>query len=1048
MSSLPPPPRVSKGFISWFGHNHVAANILMMLLLVGGIFSVMNMRTETFPSIDPKMISVSVIYPGATPYEVADGITNRVEEALIGIDGVKRISASASEGYGHINVELEDFANADDVYNDVETEVNGLSDFPPEQAERPIITKLKSTPNVMTLAIHGTTDEGTIKYWAENIEDELRQLPGVAKTNVRGIREYEISVEIPEKALRQYGMTLQDVSDAIRAYSSDIPAGTIESKQGDILLRVQEQRYTGEEFENIILRTLNDGSTLHIGDIGTVIDGFEDVNLISLFNGERAAFIDVARSDTDDTLTVANTVNAYLDTVKLPKGLNLSLQQDETVNLRDRISLMLRNGVLGFALVFLVLMLFLDLKLAFWTSVAIPVSFMGGLMVIHFFGYSLNMVSLFALIVVLGIVVDDAIVTGESIFDQQEKHKNDPNAFLVGVRRVNAPVTIGVSTTIAAFAPLYFSTGVLGQIISVIPVVVIPILIISLVEAFFILPAHLSSPTTWSAGLIGSLRDKVSKYLHLFIENVVVPFARFCMAWRYATVAVFVALAIITVGMFQSGTMRFVFFPQIEGDQVKITVTMPNGTPFENTKATLLTIEDAVNTVRDELETGDKTVYQSVSISIGQTSSETGPPGTASRNSNASHLGQITLQLVPSDFRDVSAAEVESMIRKRIIDLPNIEKLEFQSSLIGEDADIEVELAHPEEATLNEAAEELKTILKGIGGTKEVSDSFEPGKTEFVFELNEQGYAVGLTPTILGQQLRSAYFGLESERFQRGRSEIITYVRYPKAERENLASLSQTRIRLPNGDEVPLSSVADIKEQIGYSSIQTVNGRQIVSVTGDVDYEVTTPNEVLAELQNKLLPELQSKYTGLSYSFEGESREQKEDMASLGRNMMIALLIIYVLLGAQLKSYVQPFVIMIAIPFGVVGAAWGHYLLGHDLSFISMFGIVALTGVVVNDSVVLMDYLNQQRYEGHNMYDSTIAAIKRRFRPILLTTMTTSLGLLPMLLETSMQAKFLIPMVISLATGIIFATFVILLLIPCILMIKVDVLKLFFKKEI
>ena len=1048
MSMLPQPHNVSKGIISWFGHNHVAANILMMLFLVGGIFTLSNMRTETFPSIDPKMVTVRVAYPGATPYEVADGITSRIEEALIGIDGVKRISAVASEGSGSVYVELEDFANPDDVYNEVDTAVNGLSDFPPEEAERPIVTKLKPTPLVMTLAIYGDAKEETIKYWAENIEDELRQLPGVAHTNLRGIRDYEISIEVSEDNLRKYDLSLSEIGNAIKAFSTDIPAGTLEAQQGEILLRVQEQRYSGAEFENIVLKTLPNGSSLRLKDVATVIDGFEDANLISRFNGARAAFIDVSRSETEDTLGVANTVNAYLDTVTLPAGLNLVLQQDETVVLRDRINLMLRNGILGFALVFLVLLLFLDLKLAFWTSVAIPVSFMGGLMVIYFFGYSLNMVSLFALIVVLGIVVDDAIVTGESIFDQQEKHPDDPNAFLIGVRRVYAPVTVGVSTTIAAFAPLYFSTGILGQIISVIPVVVVPILAISLIEAFFILPAHLSTPTRWSAGIIANIRDHVTTGLNHVIENIVVPFARLCMKWRYATVAAFVAFAIITIGMFQSGTVRFVFFPQIESDQVKITVTMPVGTQFNQTKETMLTIERAVEAVRQKVETNGQTVYESTSLSIGETSIEAGPPGTAGRNSKSSNVGQMVIQLVSSDHRNVSAAQIESMVRERIADLPNIEKLAFQSSLIGEEADIEVELTHPDESMLNEAAEELKDLLKAIQGTKEVSDSFEPGKNEYVFKLNAEGYAVGLTPALLGTELRAAYFGLEAERFQRGRSEVIVYVRYPKDEREDLETLSQTRIRLPSGQSVPLSTVADITEQIGYSAIQTVNGRQIVSVTADVDYAVLTPNDVLGELQQNILPELQQKYTGLSYSFEGESRDQKEDMASLGRNMLAALLLIYVLLGAQLKSYVQPIVIMLAIPFGVIGATWGHFLLGHDLSFISMFGSVALTGVVVNDSVVLMDYLNQQRLEGNSMYESTIAAIKRRFRPILLTTMTTSLGLLPMLLETSMQAQFLIPMVISLATGIIFSTFVILLFIPSILMIKVDILKFFFKKEI
>jgi len=1030
------------GLIDWFAHNHVAANILMALLLVGGFISVTGMRTETFPSIDPKLVTVSVPYPGATPYEVSDGVTSRVEEALIGIEGVKRITSTAAEGLGLVYVELEDFANADDVYNDVETEVNSLSDFPPEDAERPVVKKVKLTPNVISLALHGDVPERTIKFWAETIEDDLRQLPGVAKTSLRGIRDFQISIEVPERSLRQYELSLQDVEDAVRRFSADVPAGMIESVQGDVLLRVQEKKYTGEQFEEIVIRTLADGSSLTLGDVGKIHDGFEDINLISRFNGEAAAFIDVSRSDTGDTLRVARHVKDYLKTVSLPKDLKLSLQEDETAVLSDRINLMLRNGVLGFMLVFLILLLFLDLKLAFWTSVAIPVSFLGGLMVIHFMGFSLNMVSIFALIVVLGVVVDDAIIVGESIFEMQENDNSDPDAFLRGVYSVLGPVTIGVMTTMAAFAPLIFSTGVLGQIIMVIPIVVIPILGISLLEAYFILPAHLSNPTRWSKGIVRDIRQQFSKGLKAFIRRALVPFARFCVAWRYAVLAAFIGFAIITMSMLQTGVIRFIFFPQVESDQVTIGVNMPVGTPFRITEKTMLDIEEQVRLVQAEVETPDVPVFESVLLRIGETSTPAGP-GSGGSSGNGNNLGQMRIQLVPSDFRKQSASDIETMIRERIESFPNIETLEFKSSLVGEEPDIEIELTHPEEEQLNKAAGELKSLISAINGTKEVSDSYEPGKAEYVFELTDQGVAVGLSPFELGRQLRAAFFGLEAQRFQRGRSEVIVYVRYPKDDREDLATLYQTRIRLPDGAQVPLGSVATIKEQVGYSQIQTVNGQRVVSVTGDVDYEVTTPNDVIAQLKDELLPGLKSRYQGLSYSFEGESREQAEDLASLGRNMLIALMLIYVLLGAQLRSYMQPFIIMSAIPFGFIGAAWGHFLLGHDLTFISLFGIVALSGVVVNDSVVLVDYYNKQKQSGETTYDSIILAIERRFRPILLTTLTTSLGLLPILLETSLQAQFLIPMVISLATGIVFSTSVILIMIPMLILIFEDVKGLF-----
>lgn len=1027
------------GMIGWFVHNHVAANILMLLFVVGGLISVATMRTETFPSVDPRMVSVSVSYPGATPYEVAEGITSRVEEALTGINGVKRITGTATEGYGVVTVELEDFADADDVYNDVETAVNGLSDFPPADAERPIVNKAKVTPTVLRIALYGDVPEETLAYWTETLDEELRQLPEVSLTSTSGVRDYQISVEVSEDTLRHYNLSLSDISTAIQAFSIDIPAGTIEARQGDILLRIQQKRYDAEAFSRIALRTLEDGSTLYLGDVASVVDGFDDVNLISEFNGQRAAFITINRSETEDTLRVAGAAKDYLETVALPEGLQVGLQRDRTFVLKERISLMLRNAVLGFMMVFIILLLFLDLKLAFWTSAAIPVSFLGGLMLINLMGYSINMVSLFALIVVLGIVVDDAIVTGESIFDAQEKYDDNPHAVMHGVKRVVAPVTVGVTTTIAAFAPLIFSSGTFGQIIKVIPIAVIPILAISLLEAFFILPSHLEKPNRWSRGIIADIRTRISAGLFYGIDRYITPLAAFSIKWRYVTLAIFIGWGIITAGLFSSGTVRFIFFPRIESDRVNISVTMPRGTPFEMTRDAMTQVNNAVQSVRADLRAeAGYDLFESTSLSVGERSSDSNPSESGGRNSGA-HLGQVRIRLVSSDLRTHSSSAIESMIRERIGDLPNVEELSLESSLMGDDADIEVELTHPDEATLSEAADALKAALAAIDGTKEISDSFEEGKTEYLFDVTPEGLAVGLTPAKLGEQLRGTFFGLEAQRLQRGRNEVIVYVRYPKAEREDLSTLSRARIRLDDGREVPLSSVAKITEQTGYSTITTVDGRMIVSVTADVDYSITTPNDVVAKMTDELLPDLQARYTGLHYSFEGETREQREDLSSLGRNMTIALLLIYVLLGAQLRSYVQPLIIMSAIPFGVIGAVWGHFLLGYDLSFISLFGIVALSGVVVNDSVVLMDYFNMQKKAGLPTYESALSAVQRRFRPILLTTLTTSLGLLPMLMETSMQARFLIPMVISLAVGILFATTIILLLVPNLIMVIDDI---------
>ncbi|MEM0968174.1 MAG: efflux RND transporter permease subunit, partial [Verrucomicrobiota bacterium] len=640
----------------------------------------------------------------------------------------------------------------------------------------------------------------------------------------------------------------------------------------------------------------------------------------------------------------------------------------------------------------------------------------------------------------LGIVVDDGVVTGESIFDAQERAKGDKGAAVRGVMAVIAPVTIGVLTTMCAFAPLYFSTGTMGQIVGVVPVVVIPILFVSLLEAYFILPAHLSDPGRWSTGFLSQVRDRTSAMLARFVDRVFVPFAGFCMRWRYATMAFFIAVGMFTVSLIQGGVVRFIFFPQVESDTIQINLAMPIGTPIATTTRTIGEIEAAVEAVREILDEGrsEGSIMVSVSTTIGSQKGVTGPGVDGGQNSG-SHLGDLTVQLIPSDFREDGASDVVSMIRERVADLPGIDELTFQSSLVGTEADIEFELFHADDEILTDASAALRGEMEAIEGTFNVSNSFEEGKTEYLYRLKPEGLAVGLTPQELGRQLRSAYFGLEVDRVQRGPSEVIVYVRYPKKEREELSTLDRTRIRLRDGSEVALSAVAEQIIQTGPSKIESVDGRRIVRLTADADASVTTPNEVIAQLESAVLPQLMEVYPGLNYAFAGETKEQEEDLNSLLRNMMIALLLIYVLLGGQLQSYIQPFVIMAAIPFGVFGAVLGHFFLGYDLTFISLFGIVALTGVVVNDSVVMLDYMNKRLREGTNLVESAKLAVARRFRPILLTTLSTCLGLLPILTETSLQALFLIPMVVSLSMGILFATPIILLLVPCLTLIVEDV---------
>lgn len=1032
--------------VGWFAANKVAANIVMIFLLVSGFISVRSMITETFPSRDPRTITIATPYPGATPYDVEEGITRRVEEAVTGIEGVKRVTSKAREGSGVVTVEMEDFADQSQVLDDVETAVDRLVDFPPEAAEETSIVKNKRTSSMMSLAIYGDVEEATLHYWARKIEGELLQLPEVTLVNISGGRALEIAIEVSEETLRHYGLTHSDISRRVAEFSVDVPGGTLRTPAGDILIRVKDKRYTGEEFENITIRSRRDGARLRLGDIATISDGFEDTDIINLYNGKPALFVKVSRSSNQDTLDIELAIKDYLSTVSLPVGLSIEIWRNTTDILRDRISLLIRNGILGYILVFLSLLLFLDLKLAFWTSLGIPISFMGGLLLVSFTGISMNMITLFALIIVIGIVVDDAIVIGESIYNEQEKNPGNPDAVLNGVFLVKAPVTIGVLTSIAAFAPLLFSTGTMAQIMLPVPLVVIGILVISLVEAFYILPAHLASTKRWSRGLLASLRDFAHRQLTNFINSKVVPAVRLALRYRYVAVAIGCASIILTLGVFQGGIVRFIFFPQIDSDHITVSLKMPPGTPFETTFSYAEKILLAGTEMAREAEaaiaedgSGEQiTLIEAISFTVGSQEGS-GTMAFAGGGTNATNLAQIRMELIPGDQRPFSSRELERNWRRNTPTIPGVESLTFRSNLVRTGDDISIELSHRDEDVLAQAAAQLKQSLIPIAGVSEVEDSFELGKREYIFELTAIGLAAGLTPMDIGRQLRFAYYGAEVHRIQRGRDELKVMVRYPKAERRTLSDLYNTRIRLKNGSAIDLRAAASIREQFGYAEIERVDGRRIVSVSANVEESITTPDDVVTRLREEVMAGLIADYPGLSYSFAGASRDQSDDLASLLRNLLIAVMIMFVMLASQLRSYIQPVIILSAIPFGFVGSVIGHMLMGFDISFISIFGMIALSGVVINDSIVLVDYFNHVRKQQNlDVQSALIIAVARRFRPILLTTMTTSLGLLPMLTETSLQARFLIPMAVSIAFGILYASVVIIFLVPALLLISED----------
>ena len=1034
--------------IGWFIANPVAGNLLMLVLLVGGALSAMNLKSEVFPTISPGTVVVTVPYPGATPAEVEEGITRRVEEAVLGIDGVKRVTSSASENVGVITIETNDFADRGLVKDDVESAVDRLSDFPPANAEKPVTVAPKPTGGVVTLAVVGDVGEGTLRRAAEEIERDLLSQPGVSLVTIDGARDYEISIEISEATMRRYGLSFDEVASAVRRSSLDLAGGSIVSSSGEILLRTNQKRQTGESFESIIVRTQPDGSVITLADIATVRDDFVRERLINLYDDRPAVFVRVSRADAEDLFTVKEAVDGFLAGYTPPVGIEIVEFRDETTLLRERVNLLLRNGAFGFALVFLFLVLMLDLRLAVWVSVGIATAFMGGFLLFGALGVTITMISLFGLIIVLGLVVDDAIVIGENIDAERANGHTGPVAADRGAHGVLAPVVVGVLTSVAAFAPLLVTGGTFGDITRAIPLVVISVLLVSMLEAFCILPSHMSHGGPWSRGVIKQIQGRFAGGLAHVRDRFVRPGVELAARWRYATVGLAMAFFILCISLLSNGQVRFIFFPQIEGNNISASVTMPEGTPFERTDEAVRWMSAAARQVADDAraETGEE-LFVSVTASSGGLASNNNGPGAQSTFSTAENVGQVRIDLTPYGERQMPAAEIERRWREAVGRIEGAERVSFTSSPVRFGADVEFELAHQDQEQLIAAADAMKARLADIQGLTQIEDSFDIGKRQLVFELTPAGRAAGLRPADIAVQVRQAFFGEEVQRIQRGREEVRVYVRYPESTRASLESLDDFRIQLPDGGRAPLFTVAKVDESRAYSSIRRVDGRRVVTVTADVDEAASTPNIANEAILRSVMPELEQAYPGLRWVRAGATREQNEDLAAIGSAFIIVLLIIFAMIATQLRSYLQPLAILVSIPLGVAGAILGHFVLGFSLSFISIFGIVALAGVAVNASVVLVDLYNKHRDAGAAPVEAAASAAARRFRPILLTTLTTALGLTPLLFETSPQAQFLIPMAVSLGFGIVISGFMVLFVTPAVAVITEDLRRLVQKKE-
>ena len=1006
--------------IDWFAKNHVAANLLMITILLTGIFSIKSsIPLEVFPSFESEIVNVSVTLQGSTPEDAEQGVAIRIEEAVQDLEGIEKIISTSVEGGASVRIEADSSIDVRDLLADIKSRVDAINTFPVD-AEKPVTAIAQRIRNVISVTIASDYGEKEIREFAEQVRDDLLKLPQVTQVALDAVRDYEISIDINQSKLEQYQLTLSEISSAISNSSVDISAGNVRTDGGDVLVRNIGQAYRRDEFEKIVIKTNTDGTFLLLQDIAAVNDGFEETPLRARFNGQQGALIDVYRIGNQSAIDVADAVKEYIDDRQdtLPQGFVLSYWDDDSEIVKSRLNTLITNALQGGFLVLILLTLFLRPSIAFWVSIGIPVSFMGAFIVMPFFDISINIMSLFGFILVLGIVVDDAIVTGENIYRHTQTASSGLEAAIKGTQEVATPVTFGILTTVAAFLPLAFIEGQRGALFAQIPIIVIPVLLFSLIESKFVLPSHLKSlrlrsETTkqskfsvWQQGFADGFENAILKYykplLALSIRN------------RLTTVALFFGVLILIVAFITSGWTRFVFFPRIASETALGSVTMPVGTSFDVVDSYVEKMSNSAKLLQDKYrdEQGQSLILNTLAI----TSEE---------------KGRVRFEILAADKNTtgIGTAQLVKEWRELIGPLPGAESVTFRAE-IGRGGDpIDVQLSATDLKTLKLVSDEVKNRIRTYPTAFEIADSLSNGKEELQIQLTAQGYAMGMNNTWVTRQVRDAYFGSQVQRIQRGRDDVRVMLRFPLSERQSISKLNDMLINTPSGGKVPLSHVATLKPGKSASAITRIDRYRTVNVTADVDKNATNMTTLNADL-NQFLTELMSKYPGVSYSLEGEAREQTDSFNSLAWGLVFVFFIIYCLLAIPFKSYIQPIIVMSVIPFGAIGAIIGHWIMGMDLTIMSLLGLMALIGVVVNDSLVLVDFINTKVKAGIKAYDAVLIAAQSRFRPVMLTSLTTFIGLMPLLFEKATQAQFLIPMAVSLGFGIIFATFITLILVP------------------
>ena len=1031
-----------KRVLAAFARNTVFANIVLVLIFLAGGIATMSMIRENFPEFSLDMITISVLYPGADPEEVEEGICQKIEEAIEGMEGIKQYTTQSSENTGTANIEVKEDYDVSDVLDRVRTKVNAISTFPVD-AEKPVIFEFMLNDPVMLLYLSGDMSERRIKEWSERIKDEIQQLREVSKVEIFGARGYEIGIEVSEERLREYGLTFNMIVDAIRRSSLNLAGGTIRTQGEEIRVRTMGRKYTGEALSSIVVLARPEGEIITLDRVASINDGFTEDPINALINGEPSVLLILYKTKEEDALIISEAVQQFISQkqMQLPVGANIKILYDNTEMLRSRINMLSKNLIIGLMIVFLLLWCFLNARLSFWGGMGIPVSIAGAMAILWAIGGTINMISLFGLIMVLGIVVDDAIVVGEAIYFHRKQGEPPIKAAVEGVCEVGMPVIAAVTTSIVTLVPLFYIGGIMGKFISIMPAMVIACLAVSLLECLILLPAHLShlpNPDSQNNNLnpltrrLEVVHRLTSSGMEWFVARIYTPLLSKALYWRYILLCIAISILLLSIGLVKGGILKFEVFPEVDGFIMTSTVEFPGGTPSDVTKQAIEQIDAALLRLAEQTKTrsGDPLIEDRMAI-IGQTMDgipRSGP-----------HLGSVQAILLDSKRRGIYTKDLMVQWEKEIGPIPGVQSMTFAGLETGPPgAPIEVWLQGRDMNDILAATDDLMDRLRMFEGVYQIRSDFSPGKNEMRLELKPEARTLGLTVDDLARQIYAGYYGDEAVRLQRGRDDIRIKVRYTANERRRISDFEKIRIRTLNGHEVPLMSVADISFAPGYSTITRTDGMRRVAVSADVDTNKANANEIFSELSSNFFTQLKRQYPGLNVALQGEQKKMRESFDSLFVSYPLAILGVFIIIATMFRSYTQPFIIMFTVPFGIIGAVFGHLLLGYNLSIMSIFGIVALTGVVVNDGIVLIERVNENIAEGMSFFDAILSGGARRFRAIVLTSLSTVGGLAPLIMETDLQAKFLIPMAISMASGIAFATVLTLVLVPSLMVLLSD----------